>query len=73
MWLTRIAQWSLTLRKNSYLLYPGIVRRWVSESATEVALHTFGEIVGPMVRVNRAIADTLCGQGDENIFEYARI
>ena len=61
----------VNVTENSHLLYPGIVRRWVSESATEVTVHTFGEGVGPMGGINSALADTLWGQVDKNVFEYA--
>ncbi len=59
------------ITEKSHLLYPGIVRRWVSESANEVTVHTYGEGVGPMGKMNNALADWLWGKVDKDVFKYA--
>ncbi|MDA8446655.1 RHS repeat-associated core domain-containing protein, partial [Paracidovorax valerianellae] len=60
------------ITEKNHLLYPGIVRRWVSESANEVTVHTYGEGVGPMGTLNNALAKSLWGNVDEKVFDHAK-
>ena len=51
-------------------LHPGIVRRWVTQDANSVTVHTYGEGTGPFARINEALSDSLWRGVDENIFDY---
>ena len=62
----------VNITENMHILYPGTVRRWVTESANEVTINTYGEGVGPMGRLNNSLADSLWGKVDKNIFDYAK-
>ncbi|MDA8457051.1 hypothetical protein M4R22_20015 [Acidovorax sp. GBBC 3334] len=60
------------ITEKSHALYPGILRRWVSESANEVSVHTYGEGVGRMGKMNNALADWLWRGVDKKIFDFAK-
>jgi len=60
------------ITEKGHLLYPGIVRRWVTESANDVTVHTYGEGVGPMGGLNNALAEMLWDGVDKNVFEHAK-
>ena len=56
--------------KGKHLLHPGIVRRWVTQSANRVTIHTYGEGTGALPRLNEYLSDGLWKGVDQNIFNY---
>jgi RHS repeat-associated protein len=57
---------------GSHVLHPGIVRRWVTQDARSVTIHTYGEGTGRLPRANEFFSDSLWRRVDNNIFDYMR-
>lgn len=55
-----------------HALHPGIVRRWVTQDALSVTIHTYGEGTGRLPRANEFFSESLWRRVDKNIFDYMR-
>ena len=56
--------------EGKHILHPGIVRRWVTQDALSVKIHTYGEGTGAFPRTNEFFSDSLWEGVDDNIFDY---
>lgn len=56
--------------EGKHLLHPGIVRRWVTQDALSVTIHTYGEGTGPLPGPNEFFSESLWRSVDNNIFDY---
>jgi len=55
---------------GKHILYPGTCRRWVTQDADSVTIHTYGEGAGGFPRLNEFFADSLWRRVDNKIFDY---
>ncbi|MBP0714258.1 RHS repeat-associated core domain-containing protein [Burkholderia sola] len=60
----------VNITKPGHLLYPGIVRRWVTDDGNSVTIHTYGEGTGYFPKINEMASKPLWNSVDSNIFEY---
>ncbi len=58
--------------KGRHSLYPGIVRRWVTEDSLSVTIHTFGEGTGMLPGPNELLSEPLWRRVDAKIFDSMR-
>jgi RHS repeat-associated protein len=56
--------------EGRHLLHPGIVRRWVTQDALSVTVHTYGEGTGNFARANEFLSESLWRGVDDDIFNY---
>lgn len=59
----------INITKKTHLLDPGIVKRWTTEDANSVTVHTYGEGTGNFGAANEYLSEGLWGGVDEKIFK----
>ena len=57
---------------SEHVLHPGIVQRWIDESANQVTIKTYGEGTGNFGSLNEILSNPLWSSVDDNIFTYMK-